>query len=212
VASALEEFLTDWMVRSLAADTTRFRRTQEDAAARRANSGIESWLAKEFGFQGDVGTVVTVAVTLAHGLIPSRPTIEASRGLLHVQDDVLEFPTANDFQSQAMNTLESRFQRRVNRLTDADRAVMNATRSIRNAVAHASAGAVQRMNAAIRSPLLSLELRVAGPIGRDGIGRYLCQAPLGQPSERLLLYLDALKELAFTLEPRRGRRPSMLRT
>jgi hypothetical protein len=198
------------MVRSLSDDASTFREGQQAVAVSRTRGALESWLAKEFDCHGDSNTVATLTVTLRHSLIPNRPTIEASRRLLKVVDDVLEFGPGQEFQTKAMSTLGLKYRRRLLKLTPTERAVITATRAIRNAVAHASARALARMNASIGDPALPAVLRAAGPIGRDGIGRYLCQTGPGSTAPRLLHYLELLKNVAYVLEPKKGRRPSML--
>lgn len=215
VAAALEEFLTSWMVRSLAGDGLVMRATKQAQAQRKVDLELKNWLEKEVGFDGtpeNLGTYAEAVVTLKPNAVPDRPTLVESRRLLRATDDTLTFESAQAYVTLAMTSLAPKFTQRIRRLQPGQRAALDATRLLRNAIAHASARAVTRMNVALHDADMPPELRLPDTenVGRRGIGRYLSQAVTPKTIPRLLYYFEALKEIAYTLEPIKGRRPTLL--
>lgn len=177
VAASLEELLTIWMVRSLSRDASNMRTRKQAHAEKRLELEFQRWLEKELAFndiEGRVGTLGEITLTLKPAAIPDRPTLAQSSQLPRTTDDTLKFASAQDYVDIAMTTLGSKFTRRVQRLKSSDRAMLDATRALRNAIAHASAGAVTRMNVALHHADLPAALRLpdGDNVGRRGAGRY----------------------------------------
>jgi hypothetical protein len=215
VAAALEEFLTVWTVRSLSRDASNMLTRKLALAEKRLEVEFQRWLEKDLAFddiEGKVGTLGEITLTLKPAAIPDRPTLAQSSQLLRTTDDTLKFASAQDYVDMAMTTLGPKFTRRVQRLEGSDRATLDATRALRNVIAHASAGAVTRMNVALHHVNLPATLRLpdVDNVGRQGVGRYLSQNVIPGNLPRLLHYLETLKDIAYILEPTKGTRPSLL--
>jgi hypothetical protein len=191
-------------------------RTRKQAhAEKRLELEFQRWLEKELAFndiEGKLGTLGEITLTLKPAAIPDRPTLAQSSQLLRTTDDTLKFASAQDYVDIAMTTLGPKFTRRVQRLEASDRATLDATRALRNVIAHASAGAVTRMNVSLHHPDLPATLRLpdGDNVGRQGVGRYLSQNMPPHEVPRFLYYLEALKEIAYRLEPIKGARPDLL--
>lgn len=175
---------------------------------------LGNWFAKELAFHDvAVETLAELTLKIRPTAIPDRPTLALSQQLLKTTDDTLTFGSAQEYIALAMTTLGPKFTRRIGRLRDEDRAVLDASKHLRNGIAHASSKAVDRMNEALHHTDLPIPLRLTpgDQVGRQGIERYLSQNVDPGTAPRLIHYLELLKDIAYVLEPVRGARPNLLR-
>lgn len=206
VAAALETFLSEWVVRALCEDPERFRVAKEKRATNRLRVELDKWVIGEFGDALVPVVGAALNVTLGSDLIPRQPTIDQSRSVLKAQDSNLSFPDSQALYDFVMVNIGTTFTHRLKRLTQEQRAVIDATKALRNCLAHASPRSKRALNTALRAGGLPPALRIAPvhSVNRPGIGRYLYLTPAGSAECRIRVLFGLLRDLAYVLEPARG--------
>lgn len=92
IAVALEAFLSEWMVRSLAQDPEVFRRSREQAARTEFSRRYRRWLTEQFGPLADGEFEIELSIDEA--VLPRQPTLSQSRAILRAEDEHLRFGNA----------------------------------------------------------------------------------------------------------------------
>ena len=105
---------------------------------------------------------------------------------------------SKDLEKKARDNLISTYAIRAMKLTVRQRAFIDATKKIRNTLAHSSVGAVSAMNMALKSGSLPADVRRGkNGITRAGIGTYLSGKPTSQ--RRYAIYFDVLARISDDL-------------
>jgi hypothetical protein len=199
-AAALETFLSEWMIRCLSIDSTRFsatfRRRIEDQALTLLNRFYEP--SKRLWTKKAPPTIrVTIPVT-------KRNTLAASLSLLGRSEDNYPMRSAGQLRADANQYLIDVFAKRAGRLTGHQHAVLDATLAIRNVLAHRTPRAVHAMNSKLRASRLPASLRRSkNNVRASALGQYLCAKSAGRP--RYEEYFLELGRIAHVLVPSRGR-------
>lgn len=118
--------------------------------------------------------------------------------LLGAGGDVVGVTGSNDLEKKARDSLIKTYSVRAMKLTARQRAFFDATKKIRNALAHGSPGALTAMNTALKSGSLPAEVRRGkNGITRSGIGTYLSGRPKNQ--RRYAIYFNELARISDDL-------------
>jgi hypothetical protein len=198
-AVALETFLSEWLVRCLSFDANHLHQ--------RAEKELANWISKQINaLEGPTGRRYRAYLKRHSSAlsIPRRPSLTESLALLGAGDDVVAIRGSRDLERKARDSLIHTYAVRAMQLTARQCAFLDATKKIRNALAHGSSGAVSSMNEALRSASLPAGIR-RGTYGvaRSGIGSYLSAQPDGQ--RRYSFFFNELARIADALCKSRGR-------
>jgi len=202
VAAEFERFVSEWMVRALADDSRIMStRVEKDVA-----TFLAAALAKWDGVpRYGAPTLGADAIRLSPAAFPAQPTLEQSRNLLGGYRNVT-FETAADLRKQIERDLSYKYAARFRKVTPGELAVIESIRAIRDALAHGSQLALDRMNAALRRADMPADLVVTRVrrIGPDGIGEYLCD------KKRFARFLKVLVSVVRKMDLYAGRPPDRL--
>jgi hypothetical protein len=202
VASELETFLSQWLIRCVSIDSSTFAETSERRASNAAKDLLWSdWLTSKRLWTRKDDLIVTVDFALGRKL-----RLEKAMALLGREDDNFTFGGAADFKRNARELLAPAYADRLAMLSDRNDRILDATVAIRNVIAHRSDRAVQRMNQVLSSAHLPQGVRRSQNVGRRGVGYYL-RTEGGAQRPRFEVFFDDLAEIAHILAPKRGRRP-----
>jgi hypothetical protein len=198
-AVGLEAFLSEWLTRCLSFDASHLQQ--------RADQEFSTWLRKQVNaLEGPTGRRFRAYVrghTMALA-IPRRPTLTEALQLFGSAGDVVGVTGAKDLEKKARDNLTQTYAVRAMRLTARQRAVVDATKKVRNSIAHGSSTAVSAMNDALRNNSLPASLRRGSyGVARSGIGRYLSARPSDQ--RRYAIFFNELARAADDLCKSRGR-------
>lgn len=201
IAVALEAFLSDWVIRSLAEDPEVFRSAREEAARKELSHRYKRWLTDAFGDTAQ-DVPIELELTVGDNLIPAKPTLDQSRTLLRAGDEHLRFGNAEDFVAQAQVRLGASYAARARALNPRQCAVVDLTRSLRNSLAHGSPKSSELLRRDTREATLPPSLRITGArnVRRAGIGTYLCYRRPGT-RVRWRVLVASLRAAARTLDP-----------
>lgn len=163
----MESFLSEWLTRCLSFDANHLHQ--------RAEKEFSDWIKDQVNALGGPQGRRYKAYLKRHSSavsIPRRPTLSESLALLGSGGDVVSISGSNELEKKAKDSLIPTYAVRAMQLTGRQRAVLDATKKIRNAIAHGSSGAMTTMNNALRSPSLPLGVRRGtNGVTRPGIGR-----------------------------------------
>jgi hypothetical protein len=208
VATALEHFMTDWLVRALADDPSYLIRRlttalQADAAARYV-AGLE------LGGQ-------SVRVMRALDVLTPKLTVEVpaksklrlqdARSVIGVEDSALSMRSFDEYARLAEQLVAASRKPYLLGLDLATRSHIDVAIKLRHAVAHRSDRAADDLNGALQGAALRNELRIVGTAGgritAARVGRYLVARRGGWM--RTCWLLDDLATTAYTIAKTTGR-------
>jgi hypothetical protein len=185
--------LSEWLIRCVSFDASHLQT--------RADREFAGWLKGQVNAIGGPTGRRYQAYLKRHSSslgIPRRPSLTEALSLLGSGGDVVGVRGAKDLEGKARDNLISTYALRAARLTARQRAFLDATKKIRNALAHGSVGAVSSMNAALRSGSLPADVkRGKNGVTRAGIGTYLSGKPNTQ--RRYAIYFDQLARISDDL-------------
>jgi hypothetical protein len=192
-AVALETFLSEWLVRCLSFDASHLHTGAEKEFA--------DWLKSQVNSLGGPKGRRYQAYLKRHSSslsIPKRPSLSEALTLFGSGGDVVGVTGSRDLEKKARDNLISICAIRAAQLTARQRAFLDSTKKVRNALAHSSTGAVSTMNAALRNGNLPADVRRGtNGITRSGIGTYLSGKPNSQ--RRYAIFFDELAQISHGL-------------
>lgn len=198
-AVALESFLSEWLTRCLSFDANHLHQ--------RAEKDFSEWIKEQVNALGGPQGRRYKAYLKRHSSalsIPRRPTLAESLALLGSGGDVVSITGSNDLEKRAKDNLIQTYAVRAMRLTVRQRAFLDATKKIRNAVAHGSPGATTTMNTVLKSSSLPTGVRRGtNGITKAGIGTYL--SGRSEDQRRYAIYFNELARIADDLCKSQGR-------
>lgn len=204
-AVALETFLSEWLIRCLSFDASHL--------TSRAEKELSQWISKEVGaLEGRTARRYRAYLTRRSSTltIPRRPSLTEALALLGSAGDVVGVGGSKDLEKKSSDNLIHTYAVRAKQLTARERAFLDATKKMRNALAHGSSGAVKAMNDALRSKSLPTTIQRGNyGIARTGIGGYLSAKPGDQ--RRYAIFLDQHARIADKLCKAQGR-PRLIRS
>jgi hypothetical protein len=201
-AVALENFLSEWLVRCLSFDASVFRATYEKRAADWAVKELEDSYEPSGRLWKDSGATIRLEVELP---VLKKHSLDATRVLLNAVDDNVPIRGTKHLVKVARDYLIDKYARRPTNLTRDRQAILDATIAIRNVVAHRSDRAAKQMNERLASGDLPSPLRRgSNRVSASKVGYHLQAATDDRP--RFERYFEELAEIAHTLAPTRGRR------
>ena len=198
-AVSLETFLSEWLVRCLSFDANHLHQGAEKEFGDWLNAQVNA-------LGGPTGRRYRAYLRRQSSAlsIPRRPSLNEALALLGSGSDVVGVIGSKDLEKKARDNLIQTYSVRVMKLTARQRAFLDATKKIRNALAHGSPGALSAMNAALKSASLHASVRRGtNGITRTGIGAYLSGKPDSQ--RRYAVYFNELARIADDLCKSRGR-------
>jgi hypothetical protein len=193
VAVALEVFLSEWLIRCLSFDSTQLHQ--------RAEKDFADWLKAQVNAVGGLTGRRYQAYLKRHSSslsIPKRLTLTEALSLFGAGGDVVSVTGSKDLEKKARDNLITTYSLRAMKLTARWRAFLDATKKIRNTLAHGSGGAATAMNSALKNSSLPASVRRGkNGVTRSGIGAYLSGKPNSQ--RRYAIYFDELARIADAL-------------
>lgn len=195
----MESFLSEWLTRCLSFDANHLHQ--------RAEKEFSDWIKEQANALGGPQGRRYKAYLKRHssGLsIPRRPTLSESLALLGSGGDVVSISGSNELEKKAKDNLIQPYAVRAMQLTSRQRAFLDATKKIRNVVAHGSSGATKTMNTALKNSSLPVGVRRGtNGVTRSGIGTYLSGRSGDQ--RRYAIYFNELARIADGLCRSQGR-------
>lgn len=140
------------------------------------------------------------AIPLASVDIESHLTLEKIRQVLDPNSWNLTFSTAGDLKGKANQWLDDPYKANFNGLSNAHGALLEATKSVRNYLAHRSGASKVTMQAALINARLPAQFR-RGTNRVHSVGSFLDSVPAGGGQTRLAAYLTELRAIAGQLCP-----------
>lgn len=178
VATTLEHFLTDWLVRALADDPSylsrRLRKALEQDAIERYVPG--------FKLESEPGRILNAITVLKPKLtidVPrkSKLRLQEARYVVGVEDGALSMRSFEEYARLAKQLLASTRKQYLLGLDKEMRQVIDVTIKLRHAIAHRSKRAADELNTALQAEALRAQLRSSGQAGgritAARVGRYL---------------------------------------
>jgi hypothetical protein len=185
VAVGWESFLSDWWTAAINKDASTFLSQVESALRNEA--------AARFGLE---------ASDLANKLISrSHLNVNQVRRMLDPNDRNIVIHGYRDLSKRAKAELAGQYQTKATGIASHDWQIAEATRMIRNALAHRSKSAIDAMNQLLRKNSIPLGLRWTGQrnLNIAGTMRYLDTHRPADVDSRVKVYHDRLKSLAAQL-------------
>jgi hypothetical protein len=190
---ALETFLSEWLIRCLTFDASHLHQ--------RAEKEWAGWLKSQVGaLDGPTGRRYQAYLKRQSSAlsISRRPSQIEALTLLGVGSDTVAIRGSKDLEKKAVDNLIKTYSIRAQKLTARQRAFIDATKKMRNALAHGSPGALTAMNDALKAQGLPAEVkRGKRGVTRSGIGTYLSSRPSSQ--RRYAIYFNELARIADAL-------------
>jgi hypothetical protein len=140
------------------------------------------------------------AITLAQVDIASHLTLEKIRQILDPKDWNVTFATSADLKAKAGQWLDMPYKDYFTRLSPGHSSLLEATKAIRNYLAHRSGASREVMQGALSNVDLSVAFR-RGQKKVHKVGSFLDSTPIGENQTRLEFYLSELKAVANQLCP-----------
>ena len=166
------------------------------AYVNRKSSALQRYLSAEASRKvtAELGSTAGSHVSLT---LPNHLSMPQVYQLLDQEERNLSFPSAAKMVSHARNVLVTEHHRKFDGLGRRRLAVIDATRAMRNFVAHGSQESRNRMNKALKASRLPRSLRRTGERGVRNLGAYLNAKHSGKV--RLGIYLEELEDFARCL-------------
>ncbi|WP_343350670.1 hypothetical protein [Pseudomonas sediminis] len=140
------------------------------------------------------------ATTFAQVDIASHLTLEKIRQILDPKDWNVTFATSADLKAKAGQWLDMPYKNYFTSLSPGHSSLLEATKAIRNYLAHRSGASQKVMQAALADSNLSASFR-RGLKEVHKVGSFLDSTPRGGSQTRLEFYLSELKSVANQLCP-----------
>lgn len=195
-SASLEGFLSDWFVRCLSFNTTRFVETFERRGENQAAQDLGRWApANRLWARKNRTPVVQLNIPIA-----LRLSFTDAREYLGWRDRTHSFRDSGELQGDSAEYLVQRFANRVAQLPEAQKRLLDAVIKIRNVLAHRSQRGATEMNQALADADLPAGLRRGvRAVRATGVGNYLRTDTNGDP--RFHVYYAGLAEVACALAP-----------
>ncbi|MGC5804181.1 hypothetical protein SNK19_13010 [Ralstonia pseudosolanacearum] len=140
------------------------------------------------------------AIAFAEIDISTHLTLEKIRKILDPKGWNVSFTNSADLKAKAGRWLEDPFRARFTGLSQAHSAVFDATKSVRNFLAHRSSGSLETMQLALASQTLPAGFkRAANKV--HSVGSFLDSVPPGAAQTRIKSYLQEVRAIAGHLWP-----------
>jgi hypothetical protein len=196
-AASLEAFLTEWIVRCLASDSSTFAADCEARATNHASGELARWPpAQRLWLRRNRVPTIQVAIPIDRRL----SQVEAA-AFLGWNDATRSFANARELEELASDYLIPRHAARIHGLSNARKRLLDVTFGIRNVLAHRSSRSVTEMNRRLTASALRTSLqRTGNRVTATGVGFYL-RSDGGAGEPRFVAYYEELAEIAYVLAP-----------
>jgi hypothetical protein len=208
VATALEHFLTDWLVRALADDPSYLLRRLSTALQHDADGRYVASLELE-NEPKRLSNAISVLSPKLTVEIPtkSKLRLQDARTIIGVEDSALSMRSFEEFVRLAEQLLAPTRKGYLLRLNQETSDLIDVTIKLRHAIAHRSDRAADDLNTTLQAPALRVELRsgaqAGGRITAVRVGRYLVAKRGGWM--RSCWLLDDLAAMAYEVAKTTGR-------
>ena len=140
------------------------------------------------------------AIQFAAVDIGSHLTLDKIRQVLDPNSWNISFPTAGDLKAKANQWLDDPYKTNFNSISNAHGAILEATKSIRNYLAHRSGASKSTMQAALINTRLPTGFQ-RGVNQVNSVGSFLGCKPQGAAQTRLATYIAELRAISNQLCP-----------